>query len=63
MGRLPPPMKKIAQAAQNPDDEKLITKAKRAVGFLEILAKGLEPAGKLAKAIQKAAPFISTSPI
>ncbi|NCS35971.1 MAG: pentapeptide repeat-containing protein [Microcystis aeruginosa G11-01] len=51
-------VKKIAQASQNPDDAGLQKKAQRAVNFLEIIAKALEPASKLAQACQKALPII-----
>ncbi|MFN5515232.1 MAG: hypothetical protein ACK5CA_10900 [Cyanobacteriota bacterium] len=51
-------VKKIAQAAQKPEDQGLNAKAKRAVGFLETLAKGVEPAGKLAQTCAKALPWI-----
>ena len=51
-------VKKIAEASQDPENESLQNKAKRAVSFLEIIAKGLEPASKLAKACQTALPII-----
>jgi len=51
-------VKKIAQAAQKPEDQGLNAKAKRAVGFLETLAKGVEPSGKLAQTCAKALPWI-----
>lgn len=41
-------VKTIAKASQNPEDEGLQKKASRAVKLLETLAKGLEPATKLA---------------
>lgn len=51
-------VKKIAEASQEPENESLQIKAKRAVSVLEIIAKGLEPASKLAKACQKTLPII-----
>ncbi|WP_204250432.1 hypothetical protein [Synechocystis sp. CACIAM 05] len=51
-------VKKIAEAAQNPDDVGLTTKAKRAVRFLETIANGLEPASKLVHACQNGLPLI-----
>lgn len=51
-------VKKIAEASKKPDDEGLQKKANRAVNLLDTLAKGLEPAGKLAKACQKVLPMI-----
>jgi GTP cyclohydrolase I len=51
-------VKTIVQASQNKDDEGLQKKATRAVSLLETLAKGLEPASKLAKACGKILPKI-----
>jgi uncharacterized protein YjbI with pentapeptide repeats len=51
-------LKKIAEAAKTPDDSNLQKKAKTAVSFLEIIAKGLEPATKLAQACRNILPVI-----
>lgn len=51
-------MKKIATASQKPNDEALQNKAKRAVNLLETIAKGLEPASKLAPACVTVLPKI-----
>ena len=51
-------METIVLASQKPEDEGLQKKANRAVSVLETLAKGLEPAGKLAKAGAKVLPVI-----
>ena len=48
----------LAEAGQNPQDETMQKKAERAVGFLEVIAKGVEPASKLAKACTKVLPKI-----
>ncbi len=51
-------VKKIAESCQKPENESLKNKAKRAVNFLEIIAKGVEPTSKLVKAFQNVLPFI-----
>lgn len=51
-------VKKIAEASKKPDDEGMQKKAKRAVNLLDTLAKGLEPAGKLATACTTVLPKI-----
>jgi uncharacterized protein YjbI with pentapeptide repeats len=43
----------LAEAGKNPQNETMQKKAERAVGFLEVIAKGLEPTSKLAKASAK----------
>ncbi len=48
----------ILRASQNKNDEGLQKKAKRAVNLLDTLAKGLEPAGKLANACKLVLPKI-----
>ena len=48
----------LAEAGQNPQDETMQKKAERAVGFLEVIAKGVEPASKLAKASTNVLPKI-----
>ena len=48
----------IVQASKKPEDQGLQKKAKRAVTRLETLAKGLEPAGKLARDCGKTLPVI-----
>jgi GTP cyclohydrolase I len=53
-------VKTIAQASQKPDDQGLQKKATRAVNLLETLAKGLEPATKLATACKIILPQIIT---
>ncbi|MDJ0600677.1 MAG: pentapeptide repeat-containing protein, partial [Crocosphaera sp.] len=53
-------VKTIAQASQKPEDEGLQKKASRAVKLLETLAKGLEPATKLATACKIILPKIIT---
>ena len=52
-------VKKLAELSQVPKDEGVLKKAKKAVSFLEIIAKGLEPATKLATACRKALPIIA----
>ena len=51
-------VKKIAEAAQKPNEASLQKKAEKAVSFLEIIAKSLEPASKLAQALTKTLPII-----
>ncbi len=51
-------VKTIAKASQNPEDEGLQKKASRAVKLLETLAKGLEPATKLATSCKVVLPKI-----
>ncbi len=51
-------VKTIAEASQNSNDQGLQKKAKRAVNLLDTLAKGLEPAGKLANACKVILPKI-----
>ena len=53
-------VKTIAKASQNPEDGGLQKKASRAVKLLETLAKGLEPATKLATACKIILPKIIT---
>ncbi|MGB5771467.1 MAG: pentapeptide repeat-containing protein, partial [Crocosphaera sp.] len=53
-------VKTIAKASQKPDDQGLQKKATRAVKLLETLAKGLEPATKLATACKTILPQIIT---
>ncbi|MEA5509562.1 hypothetical protein VB715_07285 [Crocosphaera sp. UHCC 0190] len=53
-------VKTIAEASQKPDDQGLQKKATRAVNLLETLAKGLEPATKLATACKIILPQIIT---
>ena len=48
----------LAEAGKNPQVETMQKKAERAVGFLEVIAKGVEPASKLAKACAKVLPRI-----
>ena len=48
----------IAKAGQNPQAETMQKKATRAVGFLQVIAEGLEPASKLAQACAKVLPKI-----
>ena len=48
----------LAEAGKNPQAETMQKKAERAVGFLEVIAKGVEPASKLAKACTKVLPRI-----
>lgn len=51
-------VKVLAEAGKNPQNETMQKKAKRAVGFLEIIAKGVEPASKLATTCVKVLPPI-----
>ncbi len=48
----------LAEAGQNPKDETMQKKAKKAVGFLKVIAEGVEPATKLAQACAKVLPKI-----
>ncbi len=48
----------LAAAGQNPQNETMQKKAKKAVGFLKVIAEGVEPATKLAKACAKVLPKI-----
>jgi uncharacterized protein YjbI with pentapeptide repeats len=48
----------LAEAGQNPQDETMQKKAKKAVGFLKAIAEGVEPATKLAQACAKILPKI-----
>ena len=48
----------LAEAGKNPQDETMQKKAERAVGFLEVIAKGIEPASKLVKVCAKVLPKI-----
>jgi len=50
----------LAEAGQNLQDETMKKKAERAVSFLEVIAKGVEPASKLAKASANVLPKIIT---
>ncbi|MEY2833946.1 MAG: hypothetical protein RLZZ574_3205, partial [Cyanobacteriota bacterium] len=50
----------LAEAGQNPQDETMQKKAKKAVGFLKAIAEGVEPATKLAQACVKVLPKILT---
>jgi len=52
-------VKVLAIAGKNPQNETMQKKAKRAVGFLEVIAKGVEPASKLAKACASVLPQIT----
>ena len=53
-------VKKLADLGKTPEDEGLQKKAKKAVSFLEIIAKGLEPATKLAQACKNILPIIKS---
>lgn len=48
----------LAEAGQNPQDETMQKKAKKAVGFLTVISDGVEPATKLAIACTKVLPKI-----
>ena len=48
----------MGEAGQNPQDETMQKKAKRVVGFLKVIAEGVEPATKLAKACARVLPKI-----
>ncbi|ACK72474.1 hypothetical protein PCC7424_4101 [Gloeothece citriformis PCC 7424] len=49
----------LAEAGQNLKDETLQKKAKKAIGFLQVIASGLEPAAKLTQACQSVIPAIA----
>ena len=51
-------IKVLAEAGKNPQDASMQKKAERAVGFLEVIAKGVEPATKLAQTCTKVLPKI-----
>lgn len=51
-------VKKISEASQKPEDEGLQKKATKAVSLLETIAKGIEPAGKLAIVVSKVIKFL-----
>ena len=48
----------LAEAGQNPQNASMQKKAKKAVGFLQVIADGVEPATKLAKACAQVLPKI-----
>jgi chromosome segregation ATPase len=48
----------LAEAAQNPKNETMQKKAKKAVGFLKVISEGLEPAGKVVTTIKSIIPAI-----
>ncbi len=48
----------LAEAGQNPQKETMQKKAKKAVGFLKVIAEGIEPATKLAQACATVLPKI-----
>ena len=48
----------LAEAGQNPQESTMQKKAKKAVGFLKVIAEGIEPATKLAQACATALPKI-----
>ena len=49
-------LKAIVEAGQNPQDVTMQSKAEMAVGFLEVIAKGVEPASKLAQTCTQVLP-------
>ena len=51
-------IKTLSEAGQNPKDETMQKKAKKAVGFLKVIAEGIEPATQLAQACGKVLPKI-----
>ncbi len=51
-------VKILGEAEKNPQDQTMQEKAEMAVGFLEVIAKGLEPASKLAQACATVLPKI-----
>ncbi len=51
-------IKVLAEAGKKPQDASMQKKAERAVGFLEVIAKGVEPATKLAQTCTKVLPKI-----
>ena len=48
----------LAEAAQNPKNETMQKKAKKAVGFLKVISEGLEPAAKAVTTIKSIIPAI-----
>ena len=48
----------LAAAGQNPQEQTMQKKAKKAVGFLKVIAEGVEPATKLAQACATVLPKI-----
>gem|GEM_PF-6260953 len=48
----------LAAAGQNPQEKTMQKKAQQAVGFLEVIAKGVEPTSKLATTCAKILPLI-----
>jgi hypothetical protein len=52
-------LKTLAEAAQNPKDETMQKKAKKAIGFLKVIAEGLEPVTKLVMAFKDIIPAIA----
>ena len=48
----------IAEAGQNPQEETMQKKAKKAVGFLKVIAEGIKPTTQLAQACGKVLPKI-----
>lgn len=51
-------LKVLAETGQDPKDETMQKKAKKAVGFLKVIAEGVEPTTKLAQACAKVLPKI-----
>ncbi|MGK7934834.1 MAG: hypothetical protein AB4206_03380, partial [Xenococcaceae cyanobacterium] len=51
-------LKVLAEAGKNPQDTSMQKKAERAVSILELIAKGVEPATKLAQTCSKVLPKI-----
>ena len=51
-------LKVLAEAGKNPQDASRQKKAKKAVGFLKVIAKGVEPASKLAQVCSQVLPKI-----
>lgn len=49
----------LAKAGKNPKNETMQKKAKKAVGFLQVIADGIEPVTKLAKACSRLIPAIA----
>lgn len=52
-------VKGLAEAAQNPENEDMQKKAKKAIGFLKVITEGLEPASKLVSAGKSIIPAIA----
>ena len=48
----------LAEAGKNPEEATMQKQAKKAVGFLKVIAEGVEPATKLAQACGKVLPKI-----